>query len=557
MTVRKQLPLLISLTLANLLLISSVVQANDVCKTPDGYVFPGFKPTGGLGGTGHEDRQNGTGGIGGTGHEGQKTGTGGIGGTGKQASNGGLGGTGNKLTEGGLGGTGKPLSIGVYGRITGFGSVCVNGMEIHYKDNTPVQIDSRRADINDLKVGQIVSLTAHVNDRGDLYTRDIAVHSLLTGPVDHIDHKTQTIHALGQVIKAGAITSKLHVGDAVRVSGLRDGAHRVVATLVEKVPASTPSSISGTVRIDQGVARIGTTPINSARTPRDGTFVQVKGNWDGQKFTANSIAPKANPANPQGVSHFSIQTFKGQAGISGGKDQRIILFGTSNGKGSFKQEKVIEERGSIRPNIVGGHSGKDDRGADGKSGSDRSGHGSSHAAHENGSGSGNDTEQERSEDRTDDNSGHGNGDDTGDDSHSGNDDNSGSDNSGDDNSGSDNSGSDDQDIDNSGHGSDHDTDSIDTDNEGSSPDDVSPEAGEPEVDEPEVDEPETEAPEVEEPEVEEPEVEAPEVEEPEVETPEVETPEIETPEIDEPEIEAPEIEEPEIDEPDIDEPELD
>jgi hypothetical protein len=85
-------------------------------------------PLGGVGGTGAIVE----GGVGGTGNTVSPT-KGGVGGTGKseRPANGGVGGTG--LQAGGVGGT------GIVGTITGFGSVCVNGLEVEYDHSTPVR----------------------------------------------------------------------------------------------------------------------------------------------------------------------------------------------------------------------------------------------------------------------------------------------------------------------------------------------------------------------------------------------------------------------------------
>ena len=451
---------------AVLLLTSTTAYADNVCKTPDGFVFNGFTPTGGIGGTGHEDRKTGTGGIGGTGHEQDIPGTGN-----------GMGGTGAKHTENGIGGTGKPLEVAVYGRITGFGSICVNGMEVHYKPNTPVTVDSRRADIHDLKVGQIVSLVALQNTKGDFYTRDISVHSVLTGPIEHIDTRSHTVQVLGQTVRTESVSSKLSVGDTVRVSGLRDGDNKVVATLIEKMPAAVPNIISGTVRVADGTTYIGSTPITSSHEPRNGEFVQAKGTWEDGKFVASAITAQPNPENIHGVSLFSIQTYTGKAGLDHDKDQRVILFGTSNGKGVFTPEKIIEEKSAIHP-VLEKETSEENEPLKEEHADHKSDHREEQAADHDSSNKDEHEDHDRPEDIVPE------------------------------------AGSEDLTA--------HETES--------------PEIEQPEAETPEIEEPEVETPEVETPEIEAPEIEAPEIEAPEIEIPEVETPEIELPEIEEPEL---------------------
>jgi len=91
---------------------------------------------------------------------------GGIGGTGLQAERpvdqGGIGGTGivaqGTGDEGGIGGTGISGNVdtGIIGTVTGFGSICVGGVEIQYGADTPVRVDGQPATARQLAVGQIV-----------------------------------------------------------------------------------------------------------------------------------------------------------------------------------------------------------------------------------------------------------------------------------------------------------------------------------------------------------------------------------------------------------------
>lgn len=104
---------------------------------------------------------------------------GGIGGTGGPALQGGIGGTGKTADAGGIGGT------GIVGVITGFGSVCVNGHEVHYDTNTQVRQAGRHAKISDLALGQLIAVHASRHGRS-WYARSIAVMYPVVGPIDVI-----------------------------------------------------------------------------------------------------------------------------------------------------------------------------------------------------------------------------------------------------------------------------------------------------------------------------------------------------------------------------------
>ncbi len=45
---------------------------------------------------------------------------------------------------------------GIIGTITGFASICVNGVEVHYDNNTLVTVDGRLSFVRELAVGQVV-----------------------------------------------------------------------------------------------------------------------------------------------------------------------------------------------------------------------------------------------------------------------------------------------------------------------------------------------------------------------------------------------------------------
>ena len=163
---------------------SGTALAAPVCVDPDAATreLPGFADAGGA-----------VGGMGGTGRSPGEGG--GIGGTGAPAArapgDGGIGGTGAPIGrtdggDGGIGGTGSPLAqgdtVGIVGIVTGFASVCVNGLEVHYEADTPVSENGRTAHVGNLAVGQFVSIDARAS-AGGLRASDIAIVHLIEGPL--------------------------------------------------------------------------------------------------------------------------------------------------------------------------------------------------------------------------------------------------------------------------------------------------------------------------------------------------------------------------------------
>ncbi len=172
----------------------------------------------------------------------------GIGGTGIQ--DGGIGGTGNKeggtvgqvANDDGIGGT------GIIGIITGFASICVNGVKIHYDANTPISIDGRLSSTQDLAVGQMVAVRA--SGIGDEVTaRNIAVIHAVVGPIDSFNPETgkmQVLDQLVQVLEQDRLEN-LQTSDWVQVSGHRLSDGTIVASRIEPSQPLEQAMINGHV----------------------------------------------------------------------------------------------------------------------------------------------------------------------------------------------------------------------------------------------------------------------------------------------------------------------
>ena len=188
--------------------------ANPCAFTPylqDGIGGTGNSPESGIGGTGHTPQD----GIGGTGHQPQS----------------GIGGTGQKLLKG-IGGTGQKLAI--LGVVTGFASICVNGEEVHFEDNTSVTVNGEPANTSSLAVGQIVSIAADKTPKG--WTAfSISTNDAVSGSVTKFTAPNRAMIA-GQIVNlprelaAGAGKEQLAVGQNLRVQGLRLSNGEILAT---------------------------------------------------------------------------------------------------------------------------------------------------------------------------------------------------------------------------------------------------------------------------------------------------------------------------------------
>jgi hypothetical protein len=220
----------------------------------------------------------------------------GIGGTGAWPGDDGIGGTGAWPggDDSGIGGTGVSAhsTIGVVGTITGFASICVGGIEVHYDADTPVRIDGRPASVADLAVGQVVEVIAEGN-LPELRARDLTVRHVVVGPVSGVEADGAILRVAGQSVAlvpetqlpdavSGADT--LALGTVVQVSGMRRQDGVVVASRITRGQADDGVQITGPVETsDAGGLSIAGTPLEIAGDVRlaVGENARVAGRWTG------------------------------------------------------------------------------------------------------------------------------------------------------------------------------------------------------------------------------------------------------------------------------------
>jgi len=200
-----------------------------------------------------------TGGMGGTGAPApvasDDSDEGGMGGTGLQADQGGIGGTGQRA-EGGIGGT------GIVGVITGFGSICVGGVQVRYGTQTPISYAGKPIAAGDLKIGHVVQVRA-MGAGDSVRASAIELTHVISGPVRRIDRTTNQLDVMGQTVRATPqlieqAREAVRLGEPVQISGLRDSAGTVVATRVDAAPGLREFSVQGEMQVGAGRrARVG------------------------------------------------------------------------------------------------------------------------------------------------------------------------------------------------------------------------------------------------------------------------------------------------------------
>ena len=259
-------------------------------------------PSSGVGGTGHSGESSGGSGVGGTGHSGDSSEDSGVGGTGVIYRHGsGTGGTGSPLNMdgqvsktsdngSGVGGIGlnpdTPLDI-VVGKITGFASICVNGVEIHYAKSTPVDIEGKGVSAtSDLRIGQTV--IAHVSGMGnEVNANTINVVYPVIGPVSGLNIDNGRIEVLGQpvVLSSDLIPhiKNVKLGEFVRVSGFAKSNGDIIATRVDVSKPVTPIVKGVVTQINENSFKINNLTIesNDVAAVTVGSRVQISGNPTG------------------------------------------------------------------------------------------------------------------------------------------------------------------------------------------------------------------------------------------------------------------------------------
>ncbi len=210
---------------------------------------------------------------------------------------GGIGGTG-ALASGGIGGT------GIVGTVTGFASVCVNGLEVHYDDTTPVTRNGLPTKLSSLAVGQVVVIDA-LGDETRLVAQRIGLLNVLEGPLTQPLGEDGLIRVMGQRVLvddstrlAGLSTlADLRPGMSLRVAGFRGPDDRILATRLEYAPDQADSSAIGVLTREGGDLRLDGLPLRAdAPLPGMATEALLRGDWDGSRLLVR--AAHARPSLP-------------------------------------------------------------------------------------------------------------------------------------------------------------------------------------------------------------------------------------------------------------------
>lgn len=203
------------------------------------------------------------------------------------------------------------------GTITGFGSVYVNGVKFETSDTT-YNIEGVEGSQDDLAIGMVVKVNGTINPDGVTGTATrIIFDDDLQGPVTNYsiaqNGQTATFTVLGVNVQIdrkttyfdddhGVITmNNINNGDIVELSGFFNANGTLIASRIESkngvdsnveikgnitnlVLSTSTFTING-IQIDASGARLEDLPNGL----REGTFVEVKGSFDGSRIIAIEV----------------------------------------------------------------------------------------------------------------------------------------------------------------------------------------------------------------------------------------------------------------------------
>lgn len=253
---------------------------------------------------------------------------GGTGGTGIQRENGGVGGSGAPVQQrpGGTGGTGTPIGspggtggTGIVGTITGFASICVNGMEVHFSKDVPVSENGVAASSAHLAIGQVVAVESFASKRG-LEAGRISILNVYEGPLTSLPQASSPLRVMGQPVhlaQGARVAEGLRPGEPVRVSGLRNAQGEVVASRIERAPGLKEASAIGSIDRTGSLQGL---KLGGRVAPTQ--EVLVRGQWSGRQLEVAQSRPDPSLPFAGRVHNVVVEGL-----VQGRQDQRLVVGG--------------------------------------------------------------------------------------------------------------------------------------------------------------------------------------------------------------------------------------
>ena len=148
------------------------------------------------------------------------------------------------LAEGGMTGTGISA-----GRITGFGSIYVNGVRYNVDQAAFYRDGAVASGQGDFHIGEFVTVTTSSSDSTTSVAAQVSFNSLIMGEVTAISADGQSLEVMGQTVTTDELTmlhgmtqlTDLVLGNVVEVSGVRNAEGTITASSIKLAQATYPN----------------------------------------------------------------------------------------------------------------------------------------------------------------------------------------------------------------------------------------------------------------------------------------------------------------------------
>jgi Domain of unknown function (DUF5666) len=174
--------------------------------------------------------------------------------------------------------------------------VCVNGVEVHYDQSTPVASNGALSTASQLAVGQVVLIAAQ-GQGAQLTARSINAVYAVVGPVQSLDAKQGTLQVMGQqlVDATAREMGRVQPGQWVQASGHRLANGAVALTSLEPIAALDQARLNGRItRIEPDAVVVEGTRVALGAQPLPagaavGMELSVSGVWDGTQLQGQRL----------------------------------------------------------------------------------------------------------------------------------------------------------------------------------------------------------------------------------------------------------------------------
>jgi hypothetical protein len=269
------------------------------------------------------------------------------------------------LAERGIGGTGAPArtqysdrgigGTGIVGVVTGFASICVDGLEVRFDKNAAVSINGSAATTKQLRVGQLVVIKASglvTAPDSVAQAQMISVRYEVSGPIEAVDTGSGAMMVAGQrvtVLPSTWMAARFVLGNWITVSGLRKSDGTIVASRLDRARTGA-LAVRGQLTREHNTTRIGSLVLHglAVETVKVGMYVSIAGRYNDGAAEVTALDAdllSQDPASYFGIStqHLIVQAFVhveyGMVWLNNG--QRFKAGPAVQGKGSAYRNGIL------------------------------------------------------------------------------------------------------------------------------------------------------------------------------------------------------------------------